>query len=126
WADQDARLRRVAAAIDYARAQRIAVARMRAGAFVTGQLQSRPADAAFVLYHSIVWQYSPAAEQRGIVRAMQQAGAQARPAAPLAWLRFEPGDSEDGADLTLTLWPGGETRRLAEGDYHGRWIRWLG
>lgn len=126
WADQDARLRRVAAAITHCRAQQIAVARMKAGAFVTQQLQNRPPDAAFVLYHSIVWQYIPGAEQRAIVRAMKQAGAKATEAAPLAWLRFEPGECADGADLTLTLWPGGETVRLAEGDYHGRWIRWLG
>lgn len=125
WADQDARLRRVAAAIAYARAQKIAVERLNARAFVERQLAGRPGNAAFVLYHSIVWQYIPQPEQRAITRAMTQAGAEATEAAPLAWLRFEPGAAKDGADLTLTLWPGGETIRLAEGDYHGRWVRWL-
>lgn len=126
WADQDARLRRVAAAIAYARAQKVAVERRDAGAFIERQLAARPDNAAFVLYHSIVWQYIPQAEQRAITRAMKQAGRNASEAAPLAWLAFEPGDARDGADLTLTLWPGGKSTRLAEGDYHGRWVRWLG
>lgn len=126
WADQEARLRRVAAAIDHARRQKTQVEAMRAGAFVARQLAARPKDAAFVLYHSIMWQYIPDDEQRAIAQAMQEAGRTATEAAPLAWLAFEPGDASDGADLTLTLWPGNRTRRLAVGDYHGRWIRWLG
>lgn len=126
WADQDARLRRVAAAIDYARTQQVRVERLHASAFVARELAARPAEVAFVLYHSIVWQYIPDGEQREITRLMNQAGRAATAAAPLAWLRFEPGAASDGADLTLTLWPGGATMRLAEGDYHGRWVRWLG
>jgi hypothetical protein len=27
--------------------------------------------------------------------------------------------------LTLTLWPGGERRALAEAHPHGLWVRWL-
>jgi hypothetical protein len=27
--------------------------------------------------------------------------------------------------LTLTLWPGGETRTLAVAHPHGRWVQWL-
>jgi hypothetical protein len=40
---------------------------------------------------------------------------------------MEPGDpANNWAVLSLTLWPGGETRRLAHCDYHGRWIEWVG
>ena len=39
---------------------------------------------------------------------------------------MEPLDTRDPhATLSLTLWPGGETRHLAKCDYHGRWIEWL-
>jgi hypothetical protein len=30
------------------------------------------------------------------------------------------------AELSLTLWPTGETWVLANCDWHGRWIEWLG
>lgn len=126
WADQDARLRRVQAAIEFARARNVAVEAIRAGDFVERQLGARPNDAAFVLYHSIVWQYIPGSERRAIRRAMKNAGKSATEAAPIAWLRFEPGEATDGADLMLTTWPGNQTLRLAIGDYHGRWVKWLG
>lgn len=128
WADQPERLQRVLHALDHAAARGIQVVRAHAADFLAEQLAGRPPDAVFVLYHSIVWQYVAAAEQRRIAALMQQAGKQVTAAAPLAWLRFEPGAARDGADLTLTLWtgdtPGGTTERLGIGDYHGRWVRW--
>lgn len=128
WADQPERLARVTLALDHAAACDIAVARGHAADFVAAQLQQRRKDAAFVLYHSIVWQYIAAPEQQRIAAAMSQAGATATVQAPLAWLRFEPGRARDGADLTLTLWngtdPAGREERLGAGDYHGRWMRW--
>lgn len=130
WADQPQRLARVTAALDHAVRQRIAVEKMAAGDFVVRALAQRSRDRVFVLYHSIVWQYVAAAEQQRIEQALRAAGKAATTDAPLAWLRLEPGTARDGADLLLTLWSGqpsdGETRRLAVGDYHGRWVRWLG
>jgi hypothetical protein len=38
---------------------------------------------------------------------------------------MEPLGEAPHATLSRTLWPGGETRRLAKCDYHGRWIEWL-
>lgn len=129
WADQTARLQRIAAALDHAAGQAVTPLQQDAGDFVTAQLAARPADAAFVLYHSIVWQYLPADEKQRISRAMEQAGAAATENAPLAWLRLEAGAATDGAELLLTLWRGNgraaETRLLGIGDYHGRWMRWL-
>jgi hypothetical protein len=127
WADQPQRLQRVAAALDHAQAQGIMVEPIAAGDFVARELAERPPAGVTVLYHSIVWQYVGADEQQRITALMQAAGAIATPAAPLAWLRLEPGVARDGADLTLTLWPGtgtGTTQRLAAGDFHGRWVRW--
>lgn len=129
WADQPQRLQRVTAALAHAVHQDIHVEAIKAGDFVARALAQRPGNGILVLYHSIVWQYVAAAEQQRITALMQQAGAQAGRPAPLAWLRFEPGAARDGADLTLTLWdggnPAGETQYLAVGDYHGRWVRWL-
>lgn len=128
WADQPERLARVTLALDHAAACDVAVAPGHAADFVTQQLRQRKPNAAFVLYHSIVWQYIAAPEQQRITATMLQAGAAATAQAPLAWLRFEPGRAKDGADLTLTLWDGtdsaGREERLGAGDYHGRWMRW--
>lgn len=128
WADQPERLQRVLCALDHAKTAGIQVTRAHAADFLAAQLENRRPDAVFVLYHSIVWQYVAAAEQQRIAPLMQQAGKQVTAAAPLAWLRFEPGTAKDGADLTLTLWTGdaqtGVTEKLGVGDYHGRWMRW--
>lgn len=128
WAGQPERLARVTLALDHAAACDIDVARSPAADFVARQLQQRKPGTAFVLYHSIVWQYIAAAEQQRITATMQAAGSAATAQAPLAWLRFEPGQARDGADLALTLWdgldPAGRQFRLGAGDYHGRWMRW--
>jgi hypothetical protein len=82
-----------------------------------------------VLFHSIMWQYLPEATKAGIDEAMRAEGARATKSAPLAHLRMEPAEvagEESFAALSLTLWPGGETRRLARCDFHGRWIEWEG
>lgn len=132
WADQPQRVQRVTAALAHAQRAGIAVETRHADDFLTDAL-ARHANShgggIFVLYHSIVWQYIAPDEQQRITAAMQRAGAKATKAAPLAWLRLEPGAARDGADLTLTLWdgrdPAGQTQYLAVGDYHGRWVRWL-
>ncbi|MEK9969684.1 MAG: DUF2332 family protein [Ferrovibrio sp.] len=127
WADQPERLARVTHALDHAAAADITVTRAHAADFLETRLQQRQGNAVFVLYHSIVWQYIAAPEQQRITALMQTAGAAATAAAPLAWLRFEPGQAKDGADLTLTLWDGdrpeGRSERLGAGDFHGRWVR---
>lgn len=128
WADQPQRVQRVTAALAHAQHAGITVETRHADDFLTAAL-SKHETGIFVLYHSIVWQYIAAEEQQRVVAAMQHAGAKARKTAPLAWLRLEPGAARDGADLTLTLWDGGDnagqTQYLAVGDYHGRWVRWL-
>lgn len=128
WAGQPERLARVTLALDHAAGCDIDVVRSHAAEFLAAQLQQRRTDSVFVLYHSIVWQYIAADEQQRIAAAMQAAGKSATAQAPVAWLRFEPGQARDGADLTLTLWdgtgPAGKDLRLGAGDYHGRWMRW--
>lgn len=97
-----------------------------AAGFLDSRLAERRAGTVFVLFHSIMWQYMPAETQARTEALLLEAGKQASRDAPVAWLRMEPLSHQDRyATLTLTLWPGGETRHLARCDYHGRWIEWL-
>ncbi|NIP76237.1 MAG: DUF2332 family protein, partial [Xanthomonadales bacterium] len=75
--------------------------------------------------HSIMWQYLPSETQARIERAMDRAGTAASAEAPVAWLRLEPDGKARSATILLTLWPGGETRELGRGDYHGRFAEWV-
>jgi hypothetical protein len=42
----------------------------------------------------------------------------------LSWLAFEP-PGEAPFELSLTLWPGGQRRVLAQAQAHGQWVKWL-
>ena len=126
WPDQPARLERLDGALALAAETHFSLVRADAAAFVGRKLDARSHGACLVLFHSIMWQYMPQGTRDAIVAALAEAGARTHKGAPLAWLRMEPRDMADPfATLSLTLWPGGETRHLAHCDYHGRWIDWL-
>lgn len=125
WPDQTVRLERLDAAIGLARIEPCAVEKATGVDFVRRVLNARINDAVDVLFHSTMWQYMPSEDRREIEWMLAEAGAAGD--TPLAWLRMEPLDAHDlHATLSLTLWPGGETRRLARCDFHGRWIEWIG
>ena len=81
---------------------------------------------AHVIYHSVAWQYLPAARQAEGNALIEAAGARATEDAPLARLQMEGDGQRDGAALTLTIWPTGETHVVARTDFHGRWVKWTG
>ncbi len=127
WPDQPARLERAAAALAHAAAHKVALTRAEAADWAEARLAAAPEPGIVrVLMHSIAWQYFPVATQGRITTALTGAGAAATRDAPLAWLRFEPDGIRDTAAIVLTLWPGGETRALGRGDYHGRFAEWHG
>lgn len=126
WPDQPARLQRLDAAMRIASTEGIAVERADAADFTRRQLALRKPGEAFVLFHSIMWQYMPRTSKEGVLAALDAAGREATPDAPIARLRMEPLGEAPHATLSLTMWPGGGTRRLARCDYHGRWIDWIG
>jgi hypothetical protein len=126
WPDQALRFQRIEAAIELARSEAVTVEKADAAAFVRERLKARRDGEAFVLFHSIMWQYMPQASKDGVRAALEEAGKAATRAAPVARLRMEPLGDAPHATLSLTTWPGGETRRLAKCDYHGRWIEWTG
>jgi hypothetical protein len=125
WPDQPARLARTAAALDHAAAHPVALARAEAADWVAAQLAPPPLPGVTrVLMHSIVWQYFPGDSRDRITAALARVGAGATAARPLAWLRLEPDGTRGSAAVLLTLWPGGATRELGRGDWHGRYAEW--
>jgi hypothetical protein len=78
------------------------------------------------MYHSVVWQYLPAAARARIRARLDAAGTAATPRSPLAWLALEYAGTD--YELRLTLWPGDGTRArklLATTHPHGAWLNWL-
>ena len=81
---------------------------------------------ATVVFHSIFWQYLPGPTQAALRAALETHGAAATASAPLAWLRMEPVEGQPfPIELRLTLWPGGEDRKLANVHAHGASVEWL-
>ncbi len=126
WADQELRLQRLCGALQLVRSEKPDVMTSDAASFVRQKLETRRPGAAFVLFHSIMWQYMPADDQARIKHLLEAAGRGADATLPIAWLRMEPVDLKAPyATILLTNWPSGETRELARCCFHGRWIEWL-
>ena len=94
-----------------------------AAEWLTGQLAEPVAGRTTVLIHSIMLQYLSPTERAAVSAEIERGGEAATDAAPLAWLRLEPGG--DQAELRLTTWPGGESHLLARSSYHGPPVVWL-
>ncbi|HET9976819.1 MAG TPA: DUF2332 family protein [Burkholderiaceae bacterium] len=124
WPDQTERLERLRAAIALAQRLGVRVEQADALPWVRRALAAPRAGVATVLYHSVMWQYMPETTRDALRAAIEAAGARATPAAPLAWLAFEPPNADAQMLLRLRLWPGGEPRVLADAHPHGRWVRW--
>ncbi|MGH6909438.1 MAG: DUF2332 domain-containing protein [Phenylobacterium sp.] len=126
WADQTERLARIRAAIDVALANGVTVEAADAVDWTRARVAPQ-AGAATVLYHSVFWQYMPAASQLALTRLIAEMGGSATPDAPFAWLRMEPNpENMLVMQVRLTLWPDGAERVLAEVHPHGAWVRWAG
>jgi hypothetical protein len=127
WADQYDRLERLDTAIALARdtLPEGALAKADAGEWLQTKLARRVPGAATVIYHTIAWQYFPAATVARCQAAIAKAAVSATPEAPLAWLAIE-NDGGNGASIRLRIWPGGVNRQLGRMDFHGRWVEWRG
>jgi hypothetical protein len=124
WADQPERLARLRAAIEVALANGVMVETADAVDWVRAKVRPK-AGTATVLYHSVFWQYMPAASQAALEALIGEIGAAASAEAPFAWLRMEPPATQPGMDLRLTMWPGGEERHLGRCHPHGASVEWL-
>ncbi|MEA2494656.1 MAG: hypothetical protein QOJ29_2567 [Thermoleophilaceae bacterium] len=124
WPEQLERLELLRGAIDVARRTPVTVDQVSAPDWIEERLLRERGGSATVVYHSIMWGYMTDDDRARITNALNETGLRATDAEPLAWLRMEPG--ADQADVTLTMWPGGEERVIAQAGYHGRPVRWLG
>jgi hypothetical protein len=126
WPDQTERLARFDAAARMALAAGVTVEA--ADAVDWTLARAAPSEGvATVIFHSIFWQYLPPRTQAALCEAIELHGAAATPDAPLVWLRMEPAPGRIvPIELRLTLWPGGDERRLATVQAHGAWVEWEG
>ena len=127
WADQVERFERLRRALEVAARLPAVVEPVPASEFLTRELADPVKGVATVVWHSVVWQYLPPDERAAVVRLLDEAGARATPRAPLARLTLEPDELGDGHfrfAVTLTTWPGGRRRVLAEARGHGPPVVW--
>ncbi len=125
WPDQPFRIERTEAALAHAARMGRKIAAADAADWVESAF-ARPAQHGVcrVLFHTIVWQYMPAASQARIETALATAAARATEQSPLAHFAFEPDDKDGDARMTLTIWPGGEPIILGRGHFHGAYAEW--
>lgn len=124
WPDQANRIRTLRAALEVARSIPVTVERANAADWLEEALAETRDGLATVVYHSIVLQYLSDSDFDRVGSAITGAGKRATAAAPLAWLRMEPG--EEQAHVRLTLWPEGREKLVTTCSYHGASVRWLG
>ncbi|MEA2403650.1 MAG: hypothetical protein QOE08_297 [Thermoleophilaceae bacterium] len=123
WPDQLDRLTVLRGALDLAEEVAAPVDRADGESWVAAQLAEPAPRAATVVYHSVVMPYLDHEARVRFEAVVTEAGERATGAAPLAWLRMEPGGEQ--AELRLTTWPGGEERLLAACGFQGRPVHWL-
>ncbi|CAN5234166.1 hypothetical protein BH10PSE13_BH10PSE13_01350 [soil metagenome] len=122
WPEQRERMERLLAAITLAMVAPVEVQAEQAARWV-GQAAPRSGSAT-VVFHSIVWQYIPPAEQAEIFATLQSHAARATANAPFFWLRMEL--NESSRQFELRLWTGDrhEDRLLAIVHPHGEFALW--
>jgi hypothetical protein len=129
WPDQPMRLERLRGALEIASDCPPVVQKAAAANWLEKRLSRRHDGHLHAVFHTIMWHYMPDPEQARIRAIMAKLGRHATEGAPLAWLRLEADGESGSAGLYLTTWSGapddGETKLLARGDFHGRWINWL-
>ncbi|MEX0338146.1 MAG: DUF2332 domain-containing protein [Arenibacterium sp.] len=121
WPDQPERAALTRAAIA---ARNAPVHRSDAIDWLETRLKAQPDGRLHLIYHTIAWQYFPAAAQERGTALIEAAGSKATESRPLAWLSLENDGGDAGAALNLRLWPGDITLALGRADFHGRWVDW--
>ena len=121
WPDMPERLERLRGALEVARKVPADVRREDALSFLRA-LELAEGHVT-VVWHSVMWQYLPAAEQAAADEAIAALGARATAETPLARLRLEPTRRTPDANheflITLQVWPTGTTHILGHAAPHG-------
>jgi hypothetical protein len=132
WADQRERLSRLEAALTIAQAAPPPLDTMDAADWLETRLDPEPRPGVCrVVMHTIAFQYFLPDGQARVRAQLHKVGAGATPQSPLAWLAYEAASAPDlegrrWAELSLTVWPGGQSRLLARGHPHGFALDWAG
>jgi hypothetical protein len=123
WPDQLDRIRRLEAAIGIARGTSYTLEEAAAADWLAARLAQPAAGVAAVVFHSVVWPYLATSERERVTEIIQEAGRAATSAAPLAWLKMEPGGGQ--AEVRLRIWPGFQERVIASTGFHAPAVRWM-
>jgi hypothetical protein len=134
WADQFARMERLNAAMDLARASGTKPERADAAEWVKRKLSGELPLGTTVIYHSVFYQYPPREVRQAIRDAIDEGGTRATNDRRLAWVRFEPNAVIGGPIepvryvLNIVSWNAGRRSEdtLADVDPHGRFVTWQG
>jgi hypothetical protein len=84
-----------------------------------------PAKTGRGVYHTVAWQYFTSETRAKVREATEKTGSCATDEAPFVQLSME-AEGGVGAAVKLEMWPGGASRQIAHGDFHGRWVNWTG
>lgn len=126
WPDEPGRLAHVTAAIEIARAHPTTVDAADAASWV-GQTLAEPQQGSLtVVWQSIVRQYLDDTTRHELDARMDDAGRNATPECPLAWLTLEPASTDHLTNFTLHChsWPDNESVDFAHTDPHGPPVSW--
>lgn len=124
WPDQLERFERLKAGLAVVPDVNVDLRQSSAGAYMRGVTLRR--GRLTVVWHSIMWQYVPAEEQREILAERDRLAADASADSPFAHLSFEPATMHDYTmDIVLRTWPAGLSLRLGAAPAHGIPIEWF-
>ncbi len=123
WADQIDRLDRLDRVLAALAPDPPSIEPADAGAWLASRLAAPAPGVATVVFHSVVWRYLGVGGERRVQEALAAGADRATADAPVCWLRMEPHRGV-GTELTLTAWPGGRARKLADCHAHGAWADW--
>lgn len=126
WTDQPERLARLRGAILLGHESEVLPDAAGAADWLGEQLPERTEGQLTVLFHSIMWQYMPEAEQEEVTRLIESEGARARAEKPLAWLRLEPPSPLELPEIRLRVWPDGDEQLIGHAHPHGHVYQWRG
>lgn len=124
WADAPERIARAEAAAALWHDRPPTVDRADAADWVEARLaEPQLPDVTRVVAHSVVWPYLSETAKRRIHDALHAAGKRATLRQPLAWLRYEWGETKLAShEIRVTAWPGGVDTLLGYAHPHGAWI----
>ncbi|MEO0690778.1 MAG: DUF2332 domain-containing protein [Pseudomonadota bacterium] len=129
WPEAAARMERIEAAIQLAGELAPNVVKQDAGEFVAETLARPQAHRTTrAMFHSIMWQYMPAATQEAITALFDEHGAKATRDKPMAWVSLETNPETFRHELHVRSWDGspgaGKAHLLAYAHPHGEWVEW--